>query len=205
MEILNTIKSLGTLVGLTKPEETKPGQPEPTGNIIRDTINRFGGKEQQEAQKTQENAEKERAGIFTEAFSSVLTRYFPNVSKLTTLASAGMDLAGIRKRAPEAHPLQNEIDNILALTLLVPDFMLKKVTDPFVKSEKFMTLVEHWPLLPQDMVQKIKKENYDPDDVINVFRVMSQDLSSGTVVISRLIEKVFGGKGVIDTLKSVAA
>lgn len=205
MEFLDIIKTAGSVAGVVdflKPKDKKDaGKPEAgqSDNMITSFLKKIGIVK--ETEKIQETAEKERAGIFTEAFSSILVRYFPTLSKVTSLASAGLDAAGIRKRAPEAHAWQNEIDNFTAMTLLVPDSLLKKATDIFVTSEYFMKLIEWWPAMPQSMIDDLKnKDTYDPDSAINALRVIAQDISTGKVAADK-VAGLFGADGLLDLAK----
>ena len=91
MAMLDIIQTMGGAAGLLKfitPGESKDtkGAPKPkeeeSGNMIMNFLKKLGGKDKTEAEKIQETAEAERAGIFTEAISSVLVRYFPICPKL---------------------------------------------------------------------------------------------------------------------------
>jgi hypothetical protein len=206
MDVLQTMGGAAGILKFVMPGESKDTKSaskpkeEESGNMIMNFLKRLGGKDKSEAEKVQETAEAERAGIFTEAISSVLVRYFPKLSKITTLASAAMDKVGIRKRNPESHEWQNEIDNFTALTLFIPDRILKNATDLFVKSEYFLKLIEFWPGMPKNMIDEIKKEKYDPDFVINILRVISQDISTGKVAADK-VAGLFGANGLMDLAK----
>ena len=184
MELMDTLKTVGSFIGIG---EKKEG----TGNFLIDIIKKLGG--EKETKEVIEKAKEERAGVFTETISSVLTRYFPLLSKITTVASLGLEKVGLRKRSPEAHSFQNELDNFLAFTIFIDDDFLVLATDPLVKSGTFLKVVEEWPQMPKKMIDKIKMANYDPDDVINVLRVMSQDISTGKVVADKLTTALLGG------------
>jgi len=188
MEFLDMAKKAAGYFGLVfggnksekAKEESKKPEKEEEGFIMR-TLRRLGLAK--DAEKVQEKAEKERAGIFGEVWESVLARQFPTLSKLMDLASA----TGVTKKDVQSIPLMNEFESITAFTLFIPDFLLKKVTDPMVKSTLFMSIVEHWPLLDEKWVKELKKPNYDPDDVISVLRIMAQDLVSGKVTGEKMM------------------
>ncbi len=202
LDILKTAGGVASVIDFLKPGEKKSDGKTAEGqsdNMITAFLKKIGLLK--ETEKIQENAEKERAGIFTEAISSVLVRYFPTLSKITTLASAGLDATGVRKRSPEAHEWQNEIDNFTAATLFVPDSMLKNATDLFVNSEYFMKLLDWWPAMPKSMVDDLKnKDTYDPDNVINALRVIHQDISTGKVAADK-VAGLFGANGLLDLAK----
>jgi len=164
------------------PEKVGEGakKPEEEGFVMR-TLRSLGlGKK---AEKVEADAKKERSGIFGEVWESVLARHFPRLSKLLDMAST----VGLTRRDKEVFSLQDEFESITAFTMLVPDFLLRKITDPLVHSSIFMEIVEHWPTIGKGWFQDLKKANYDPDDVINVLRVMVQDLVTGKVSMDKVM------------------
>ncbi len=124
----------------------------------------------EKAEATREGFEKERSGFFGEVWESVLSRYFPNISK----GLDGLSAIGVTKTDAEVVPWQNEFEAITAFSLLVPDFLLKYITDPIAKSAVFQKIIENWPLTG-DLAEKIKKDK-NPDDVISALRIIHQDL-----------------------------
>ncbi len=207
--MMDYIKTAGAFLGMTgSPEKGADGKKKESGSgsMILDFIKKMGGKESKEADDVKETAEKERAGIFSEVASSVLTRTFPSVSKITTLISAGLQATGVRERAPEAHALQNEIDNILAFTMFVPDSILKIFTDKLVNSEMFMKLLSYWPKLGESRLKELEdKEKYDPDTVIDILRIISQDISTGKVSYDKIMAGIGLEGGVMDVVKKAVA
>ena len=69
-----------------------------------------------------------------------------------------------------------------------------------MNSEYFMKLVEWWPAMPQNMINDLKKTPYDPDSVINVLRVISQDISTGKIAADK-VAGLFGANGLLDLAK----
>lgn len=141
-----------------------------------------------EAEKTGAEGQKERSSLFGEVWESFLNRFFPNVSKILDLGSA----AGLKEGDIEAVPWQNEFETITALSLFVPDFILHYITDPFAESDKFLTLVEYWPLLGKETADLIRKDK-NPDDVVNAIRVMHQDMVTGKVGLEQIKEWLAAG------------
>jgi hypothetical protein len=142
----------------------------------------------EKAEKVQEDAQKERSSIFTEVWESALVRYFPNVSKILDMSSA----VGVIKRDPSAGSWQSEFETITAFSLLVPDFLLAKLTNPLAHSETFQKIVENWPLMNQSWIDKIKDPDCDPDDVISILRIMNQDIVAGKVTVESVLDKIPG-------------
>ncbi len=173
--------SLKDYLGGKKEEPKSKG-----GNMLFDILSMGRTQMKRRAEKIKEQAEKDRESIFGEVFESVLARYFPTISKLMDLSST----VGITKRDKESWPLQNEIETLTMLSMFIPDIFLKKITDPLVKSKTFHSLVKNWPVLHKDWLKKIKSKDYDPDDVIDILRIMHQDMISGKVTISKVIDKV---------------
>lgn len=151
-------------------------------NFIFEFLFKKWGETKEKAEKIRETAQEERMDIFGEVSESILNRYFPNISKLLDLQS---NLTG--KTDIEVISWQNEFEALTALTLFIPDFLLKFITGPLVKSKFFMKIVENWPLCGEKMVKKIKK-NKDPDDVINMLRIMYQDMIAGKVSSQKILE-----------------
>jgi hypothetical protein len=162
-----------------------------SGNFIVDMLKKLGFGEKVE--KVKETAEKERASVFGEVMDSGFYRFFPTLAKWVDMGKYLASRVGIIKRGPEGHALQHEIETVTAFSLIVPDFMLKYLTDPFQKMELFHKMVDFWPLMPDELKQAIKKEDYDPDDVISVMRIMNQDVATGKVTYESVLDKVTGG------------
>jgi hypothetical protein len=128
------------------------------------------------SKESTEHFKKERSGLFGEVWESFLTRYFPNVSKFMDLGST----VGFFSKDPEALAWQNEFEAITSLTLLIPDFMLRPITDPLAESELFIKILTNWPVKGEEFAEKIKAEK-NPDDVISALRMINQDLNTSKV------------------------
>jgi len=142
------------------------------------------------SKKLSEQAEASKAKrqtLFGEVWESVMMRYFPNLSKFLDLGT-GFKLF---QKEDEAHKLQNEFEFATALTLLIPDFLLRKVTDPIAESEAFLTILENWPVKGKELADKIRAEK-NPDDVVNALRMMHQDMVTSKIAISEVISKITG-------------
>lgn len=132
-----------------------------------------------DSKKSKDEAEKfkgERSGLFGEVWESYLARSFPNVSKFMDLGST----FHFFKKDSEVLAWQNEFESITALTLLIPDFLLRVVTDPIANSETFMTVLKHWPVKGEEFAAKIEKDK-NPDDVVSALRLINQDLTTSKV------------------------
>jgi hypothetical protein len=162
----------------SSPEKKAGDQQE--GGILNWLRNLGAGKK---AEKIKEGAQVERSGIFGEVFESLLARHFPRISKLMDLSST----IGLTRRDSEVVPWQNEFESLTAFTMFVPDFLLRKITDPLVHSSIFMKVVEYWPALGEKWIKTLKAPNVDPDDVINVLRIMNQDIIAGKVPVDKII------------------
>lgn len=164
-----------------------------SGNSIFDWLKEKAGFKD-EAEKIQEDAQKERAGIFRSVAGSVAERYCPTLMKMWDAGRTLASTVGISERGAEIHPLQHEIESITALSLFVPDFMLKHLTEPLRKSETFQKIVEKWPLLNQDWIDKMKQDDCDPDNVISVLRIMNQDIVAGKATFDKVTGFFISGK-----------
>jgi hypothetical protein len=210
------VDTLASAIGITDSKETTAAtKPAEGGNFITRILEGIGLKEKTAAVK--ETAEKERASVFGEFIDSGLERLYPNIAdllhtnvvsllpkemqkyvpehmlhggKLADVAMTAGDLLDVVDRGPEAHPLQHEIESLTAFSIFIPDFLLCKLTDRFQESQMFQLVVDNWPLMPDKMKQTIKSKDYDPDDLINVLRVMNQDLATGKVTIESVIDKI---------------
>ena len=97
--------------------------------------------------------------------------------------------------------------------MFVPDCMLKYITEPLRSSSVFQKIVESWPLLgswePGLVSERgqwkdiIKDPNCDPDDVINILRIMQQDVSLGIVSWEKISSLIGFEGGIMDKLKSM--
>lgn len=137
--------------------------------------------EQAEASKAK------RQTLFGEVWESIVARYFPNFSKFLDLGT-GLKLF---QKEDEAHRFQNEFEFVTAMTLLIPDFMLRKVTDPIAESETFLTVLEHWPVKGKEFADKIRAKK-NPDDVVSALRMMHQDMVTSKILVSEVISKIMG-------------
>jgi len=138
----------------------------------------MGNKETAAKSKDIEGKYKEkRHSLFGEVFESFLARYFPNVSKFMDI---GTSVVPFMNKDDEIFAWQNEFETITAFTLLIPDFLLRTVTDPIANSETFLTVLSHWPLKGEEFANKIRSDK-NPDDVINALRLMHQDLATSKV------------------------
>ncbi len=186
MDFLDTLRSLGTRVlgnGSEAPASAPSAAtatPLKTGNPLMDMFLSSGMVTPTEVSERTAETKKDRESLFGEVWESILARYFPNISKWLDIASA----AGFKQGDEEVVPWQNEFEAVTAFTLFMPDFMLRYVTDPFAESEVFLSLVEKWPGLGKSYTDKIRERN-DPDDVINVLRIMHQDLIVGKVTYDK--------------------
>jgi len=176
MGFLDTLRAGASL--FSSPEKKAGDQ---QGGGILDWLRNLGSGKK--AEKIKEEGESERSGIFGEVFESLLTRHFPRLSKLMDLSSS----VGLTKRDGEVVPWQNEFETLTAFTMFVPDFLLRKITDPLVHSSIFMKVVEYWPVLGEKWIKTLKAPNVDPDDVINVLRIMNQDIVAGKVPVDKII------------------
>ena len=221
----NFLEILGSLSGDSKssPEknpEKKGENPEGDSNFLLSILNKLSGKDKENATKIVEAAKEERSDVLINALTdflsgSVLNRYYPEMGKAFDLGKlirhgkaldlnpqkvmeklSNLSLANLAQ-LPEA------IDEISALSMFIPDSMLKSYTDVIVKSSWFMPVLKNWQqfatvelrsksepeteenwfskqFLPerQNWVEKITKDNYDPDDVISILRIMSKDLQT---------------------------
>ncbi len=118
-----------------------------------------------------------RHSLFGEVFESMLARYFPNVSKFMDISTSVIPFTS---KDDEIFAWQNEFETITAFTVLVPDFLLRKITDPIAESETFLKVLSHWPLKGEDFANDIKSTK-NPDTVINALRLMHQDLATSKV------------------------
>ncbi len=180
---------------------------ERSGNSIFDFL-KGNPSTSEKAEGIKEGAEQERAGIFGEVASSLYRRWFPDLAKFTDLAAAGAQGLGIREMGPEAVPWQHEFETITAFSLLVPDSMLKHLSDPLAKSELFKKMVDYWPTsIPDDMKADLAKEDYDPDVFFDIIRIMNQDIAAGKTTVEKVLGLIPGGSllggGMLDRLKSM--
>lgn len=127
--------------------------------------------------------EQERSSIFGEGWESILAHKFPTLGKLMDLAS----FLGLRDSDLEEHPFQNEFEGLSALTLLIPDFLLRRFTDPIREQRWFQVLVKAYPL-DAEIEQDIQTGN--PDAIINFIRMVHQDLISAKVGISGILDRI---------------
>jgi hypothetical protein len=103
-----------------------------------------------------------------------------------------LDLMGflnLKKQDVESFAWQNEFESLTALTMLVPDYLLKYITNPFANSAVFLQIVEEWPAAGE-LAQKIRKDK-DPDDVVDAMRLIHQDLVTGKVSTGSLLSIFF--------------
>ncbi len=151
----------------------------------------FSGDTASEALKVRETAQSEREGIFDslwnvggEVGESWLSRNFPVVSQI-------FDVAGwvIGNKDEEAFAWQNEFETLSALTMFIPDFLLRHMTDPIANSDIFIKILRNWPLGGDDFADRIESKG-DPDDVIQAFRMIHQDLTTGKVSGDALFKHV---------------
>lgn len=156
----------------------------------------FGG------EKNPENGEK-KGGVW----AGIMARYYPSLSKLGDLRNP---LESIKKIKENPMNLIDELDGLCADTILIPDFLLKFVTDPLVETDVFKKLVDFYdkgfaglltpniPLLhripvlgpeKQNWSEKIfgKGKNYDPDDVFSFLRIILKDKDTLKEVVSKFI------------------
>lgn len=127
--------------------------------------------------------EAERSSIFWEGWESILARKFPTLGKIMDIAS----FVGLKDADPEEHPFQNEIEWISAMTLLVPDFILRRFTDPIRDQKWFQVLVKAYPL-DADIERDIATGN--PDAVVNFIRMVHQDMISAKLGVEGVIERI---------------
>jgi len=150
---------------------------------------RLTGRQRHQAERIRVRAEAERGSLFGEVFESILNRSFPRISRLMDIAST----VGVVERDPEVVPWQNEFESLTAFSMLVPDFLLRRFTDPFANSEAFLRIIEFWPatsrflIAGEELAEKIRRDK-DPDDVITALRIIHQDIFiTGRVSLERVL------------------
>ncbi len=129
------------------------------------------------AKEVEHEGQKGRSGLIGEIFESFLARKYPAISKTLDLLSTG----GVTDRDPEIFAWQNEFETLTALTMLVPDALLRKITDPLAQSEVFLKAVETF---HEELAEKIRAKK-DPDDVVNALRELHQYISTGKVAVEK--------------------
>ncbi len=136
-----------------------------------------------------------RESFFGELGKSMLVRQFPRLGAMTDLAA---HVSG--KKAPERVPWQNEFETITALMILMPNSWKHHFTDLFASSMIFQALVKYWPALDgidlpfighTGFLSKaipglgeggslreriLNRQPPDPDAVIQVLRIIHQDV-----------------------------
>lgn len=137
----------------------------------------------QETMVLDEKYAKERNSLFGEVAESAIARWAPRRGKVADLFTS----VGIKEGDPEAVRRQKEFESITAWTMFVPDFLLKKVTQPILKIPGFKTLVEKYPLWGKVKTKLLAWwENPDPDQVVNFLRIVNQDIVTGKVALQKI-------------------
>jgi len=125
-----------------------------------------------------------RSALLGEVLEAAAARWSPGLSKFMDLLST----VGIRSKDPEILPRQHEFEKYTAMTMFIPDFLLKYATDPVLKLPGFQRLIEIYPLggKPKKRILEAQKANkvVNPDDVISFLRIVNQDLSLGKLLIA---------------------
>jgi hypothetical protein len=71
-----------------------------------------------------------------------MARWTPGLSKFMDLLSG----IGVTSKDIEVLPWQHEFEKYTAMTMFVPDFLLKYATDPVLALPGFKKLIEMYPL-----------------------------------------------------------
>jgi len=158
-----------------------------------------------------------REGFFGELGKSLLLRQMP---RLSAIADIGLQLTG--NKGVEKVPWQNEFETITALLLFVPNSWKHHITDLFASSSIFQGIVKYWPGLDgvdlpiigsSGALSKIPglglgeggslreriltRQPPDPDAVIQVLRIIHQDVFvTGKTSFDKLKEMI-GGPGAL--------
>jgi len=149
----------------------------------------------------------ERHSLLWEVWEARFISNFPTLSKVKDFSN----LLWITKTDAEVLPWQNEVEKGTALFLLVPDFLLKNITNPIVKSNAFNTLLNNFPpawvekipvvssILPMFTKSKTRIvdtmstwKEVDPDDFIDYIRYANQIAT----IVTLLGKKVLWDKNV---------
>lgn len=157
-----------------------------------------------------------REGFFGELGKSLLLRQMPRLSAMTDI---GLQLSG--NKGAEKVPWQNEFETITALLILVPNSWKHHITDLFASSSIFQGIVKYWPGLdgvdipvvgPTGILagalpglgeggslraRILEQQPPDPDAVIQVLRIIHQDVFvTGKMSFDKLKEMI-GGPGAL--------
>ena len=144
----------------------------------------------------------ERHSLLWEVWEARFISNFPTLSKVKDFSN----LLWITKTDAEVLPRQNEVEKGTALFMFVPDFLLKNITNPIVKSDAFNTLLNNF---PPEWVQKIPVvssiipmftksktrivdamsawNEVDPDDFIDYIRYANQIATIVTLLGKRVL------------------
>lgn len=143
----------------------------------------------------------ERHSLLWEVSEARFISNFPTLSKVKDFSN----LLWITKTDAEVLPWQNELEKGTATTLLLPDFLLRKITDPIVKSSAFNTVLNNFPpawvekipvvgtVLP--MFTKVKTrildsmknwKEVDPDDFVDYIRYANQIATIVTLLAKKI-------------------
>lgn len=154
----------------------------------------FNPETKEAAEAAEEEGKQERASIWTEAAGSVFKRWCPEFSKFLDIGRTGADMTGIDmiSRGPEAVAWEHEFETLTAMSVFIPDFMLRPLTNMFVKTDTFQAMVDHWPMMSDEIKEDLKKDDYDPDNAINAIRIMHQDFVAGKTAASDVIGMIPG-------------
>lgn len=153
-------------------------------------------KTSKEAEEIVETAEAERYDVFSEAFRLLGERY--GFNKMMPLIDAwrhtGGKLTGFFGPDEEIVPWQNEFEFTTATIMLMPDFIKNRL--PIVKelrtladSPTFLMIVTYAPLLGKEFADKIQKDR-DIDDILKAFRIIHQEIITGTAAGKRIIDLI---------------
>ena len=168
-------KKLGVVQGFVDELMGKAEEAKKDGKSFFDKA-KSGGDTPEKLDGVKEKYETKRTSLLGEVWSSFVKRKIPGVSKFWDMCRS----FNIFKKDKEQFAWEHEFQAATAWTMVIPDFMLKVITDPLANSEVFLTLVKNWPLGGEKFASKIQSKK-DPDDVVNVLRMMQQDLATGKV------------------------
>jgi hypothetical protein len=169
----------------SKGKTDNPDQKGIAGQIL-DLVNPLS-KDGKETAELREKFRDIRTGIFGEAVKTILLSKAPS---LAATLDVGMAVTG--NMTKEVVPWQHEFEVISALLLLpLPEGFKHMITDFFANSEIFQSIVNHFPLLDDEIKQGVKEK--DPNAVIKALRYMHQLIVVDGKVGYEAIKGLFNG------------
>ncbi len=153
------------------------------------------------AEHVKKNAEKERTGIYGEAWELMLARYFP-------MASAGMDVITTLSsfdKDPESFAGQNHFETITAFLYflggIAPEWA-NIFIQPILKLPGLKTILEYIPFKRDEWQAEIVKENPDPQKIIEMLRYIEQ-LAVTSGVGMRTVYEYIGGQSITEEVSKM--